>query len=219
MNKIRTADDSNRYRLALVAPDQAFFASEQKYGVGRLERLVSTNTLSAYQRGWDAYRAALDDGDADALEIVGPKMIAALTFMDAEATEAGHKPLAPETWEAPLPDGRVLCVVRSQAEASAVIRASNASDGQVYETTLPPDLAVTIRSQHEGRALVVVTLEEIGRLLAMAEAKAFGTAWEGTPAHSGVQQGEMAAYDLSRSGYPLDNPIPAAPPPHATLEF
>ena len=207
---IRTSQQADQFRMALIPIDQAFFASEQTWGVGRLERLVSPATLAAYQRGWTLYRAALEDGDGAALETVGPKMIRALEVMGAEAEAAGHKPLAPETWEASLPDGRVMVVVRSQAEASAVAWASRAADGLSYETTLPPDLAVTVRSQHEGRALVVLTLAEVGRLLTMAEGRAAGVEWEGTTTSgSGRQMDEMAAHDLARGGYPLSTPLAA----------
>ena len=157
MTRMTRPEDVDRFRRALIPVDEAFWASEQTWGVGRLERLVSPATLAAYQRGWTLYRAALEDGDGAALEVIGPKMIRALEVMAAEAEAAGYKPLAPETWEAALPDGRVMVVVRSQAEASAVLRASRAADGLSYETTLPPDIAVTVRSQHEGRALVVLT--------------------------------------------------------------
>ena len=51
LNKIRTADDADRFRMALIPVDQAFFASETKWGVGRLERIVSLSTLQAYRRG------------------------------------------------------------------------------------------------------------------------------------------------------------------------
>ena len=208
--KIRSPEDVDRFRRALIPVDEAFWASEQTWGVGRLERLVSPATLAAYQRGWTLYRAALEDGDGAALEVIGPKMIRALEVMAAEAEAAGYKPLAPETWEAALPDGRVMVVVRSQAEASAVVRASRAADGLAYETTLPPDLAVTVRSQHEGRALVVLTLAEVGRLLTMAEGRAAGVEWEGTTTSgSGRQMDELAAHDLVRSGYPLSTPLAA----------
>ena len=203
MNKIRTPDDHDRYRLALVPVDRAMWDSEQKWGVGRLERLVSTNTLAAYKRGWDQYRVAIEACDAAAVEAVGPKMIAALAFMDNEAEAVGHQPLAPDTWEAPMGRGVTLVVCRTGAEASAVLRAANARDGQSSETTLPPDLGVTVRHQHEGRALVVVTLAEIVRLMQAQETGLFGTRWEGSGAHSGVQQDEMTAYDTVRSGFPL----------------
>ena len=199
----------DRFRMALVPVDQAMWASEQKWGVGRLERLVSSSTLAAYRRGWDLYRTALEASDAAAVETVGPKMIAALVVMDAEATAAGHKPLASDTWEAAMGNGVTLVVVRTGAEASAVLRASRASreGAGSYETTLPPDLAITVRDQHEGRALVVVTMAEIVRLLRAQETGLWGTKWEGTPAESGRVMDEGAAADLVRSGYPLSEPI------------
>jgi hypothetical protein len=217
--KLRTADDNDRFRAAMIAPDEAFFASEQKWGVGRLERIISPSTLMAYQRGWSAYRQALESGDAAAVEAIGPKMIQALAVMDAEATAAGHKPLAPDTWEADMGNGVTLVVVRTNAEASAVLRASRAADGASYETTLPPDLAVTVRDLHEGRALVVITVAEIVRLLRAQETGLWGTKWEGTPAHSGRQADEMAAHDLVRSGYPMSEPLTVAQPSAVILDF
>ena len=219
VRKMRSPEDYARFKLSLVAVDQAFFASEQRWGVGRLERVVSPATLAAYQRGWTAYREALEAGDPDGLEAIGPKMVQALAVMAAEAEAAGCRPLDVATWEAALPDGRVLVVVNTQAEASAVLRASKAADGLSYETTLPPDLAITVRNQHEGRALVVVTMAEVGRLLLMAEGKAAGVEWEGTPAPSGRQQEEMAAHDLVRSGYPMAEPLALPTPSSVVLDF
>ena len=195
------------------------WASEQRWGVGRLERLVSPATLAAYQRGWSAYRVALDDCDGAAVESIGPKMIQALAVMAAEASAAGHQPLAPDTWEADMGNGVVLVVCRTSAEASAVLRASRASDGASYETTLPPDLAVTVRQQHEGRALVVVTMAEIVRLLQRSETGLWGTKWEGTPAASGRQLEEMAAHDMARSGYPMPAPLAVTEPSAVVLDF
>jgi len=237
--KLRTADDNDRFRAALIPVDEAMWESEQRYGVGRLERLVSPATLAAYQRGWSAYRLALEEGDAAAVEAIGPKMIQALAVMDAEATAAGHKPLDVSTWETALPDGRVLVVVRTVAEASAVIRAEKAPkavsaaprlgmtvvsdpvapEPPSTETTLPADLAVTVRQQHEGRALTVLTMAEVARLLLLAEGKISGVEWEGTPAHSGRQADEMAAHDMARSGYPMSEPLTVPQPSAVVLPF
>jgi hypothetical protein len=238
-HKLRSPDDSDRFRRALIQVDEAFFASEQRWGVGRLERLVSPATLAAYQRGWSAYRLALEEGDASALEAIGPKMIAALAFMDAESEAAGHKPLDVSTWETALLDGRVLVVVRTQAEASAVIRAEKApkaasaaprlgmtvvSDPVAPETpstesTLPVDIVATIRHQHEGRALTVLTMAEVARLLLLAEGKVSGTEWEGAAAHSGRQSDEMAAHDMARSGYPMSESLTVPQPSAVVLPF
>jgi hypothetical protein len=216
---IRTSEQADRFRISMIPVDQAFFESEQRWGVGRLERLVSPGTLAAWQRGWSAYRVALDDCDGAAVERIGPKMIQALAVMAAEATAAGHQPLAPDTWEADMGNGVVLVVVRTAAEASAVLRASRVSDGASYETTLPPDLAVTVRQQHEGRALVVVTMAEIVRLLQRSETGLWGTKWEGSAASSGRQLEEMAAHDMARSGYPMPAPLAVVEPSAVVLDF
>ena len=219
MNKLLTADDTDRFTRALVPTDQAFRASEAKWGIGRLERLVSTPTLAAYHRGWTAYRKALDEGDGPAIEAIGPRMVAALAFMDGEATRAGHGPLACETWEAPLADGSVLVVVRTLAEAHAVTRAVQAAAGGKPESGLPPDLMLAVRHQHEGRALAVWTMAEIAALVsaravpinavkaAFPGAEVTGAAWEGTSAPSAVQRHEYAAADHVRSGWPLDQAL------------
>jgi hypothetical protein len=203
----------------MVPIDEAMWASEQRWGVGRLERIISPTTLAAWQRGWSAYRVALDDCDGAAVESIGPKMVQALAVMSAEATAAGHQPLAPDTWEADMGNGVVLVVCRTSAEASAVLRASRASDGASFETTLPPDLAVTVRQQHEGRALCVITLAEIVRLLQRSETGLWGTRWEGTPAASGRQLEEMAAHDMARSGYPMPAPLAVTEPSAVVLDF
>lgn len=228
--KIRSPEDYDRFRLALVPIDEAFFASETRWGVGRLERLVSLDTLNAYRRGWSSYRDALEAADGEALEAIGPKMIAALAFMDAEAEAAGHKPLAVESWEAPLgDDGTVLVLVRTQAEQSAVVRASNGKsftgnpNGGMRvepgtETSLPPDVMLTVRSQHEGRAIECWTLGEVAALiLAYGSAARPSRKWEGTPAFTGRQMEEGAAADLVRQGHPLDEPIGADVKPAAKM--
>jgi hypothetical protein len=206
--------------LALVPVDAAFHASEQRWGVGRLERLVSPATLAAYSRGWTAYAAALNDSDGPAIEAIGPKMTRMLEIMGAEAEAAGHQPLATETWETELGHtGTTLVICRTKAEASHVIRQANGNrftatpggglqvEGQA-ETTLPPDIAVTVRHQHEGRRLDVWCLDEIANLiLAHGSVAREKGKWEGTPAHSGVQMDEGAPAEIVRNGYPLESAL------------
>jgi hypothetical protein len=228
---LRTADDVDRFRAALISVDQAFWDSEQRWGVGRLERIISPGTLASYRRGWDAYRAALEAGDPDALESIGPKMVKALAVMDTEATATGHKPLAPDTWETGMADGTVLVICRSNAEATATIRRqkttmfSAAPHGGMtvaVDDRLPPDLAVTVREQHDGRRLEVWTLAEIARLIEQHGSVAgdrSAKAWEGSPAPTGRQQDEMAAHDHARSGYPLEAPLDTPAPSAVVLPF
>lgn len=181
---IRTPSDRDRMTAALAPIDQAFMSSEARWGVGRLEMLVSTTTLASYRRGWVAYRQAITDGDATALESIAPKMLAALAFMDREATAAGHQPLAVERWEAALEDGSVLVVVRTMAEAHAIAR-----------------------DKSDGRSLVVWSMAELARMLPTLEIthaakEAFPGAEVvrvgGERAASGVQMAEGQVADWAR---------------------
>ena len=172
---------------------------------------MSAETLAGYRRGWAKWNEALMTGNAEGAEMLAPKMVAALVFMDNEATERGGLPLAPETWETPLPDGGVLVVVRTQAEASAVARAAAGK-----EANLPPDIMVTLRQQHADRSLVVMTLPEIARLISihnndpLGEIKrqwpdaTIGLAYEGDARPTGgAKYDEMAPYRHARQD-PLD---------------
>ena len=113
-----------------------------------------------------------------------------------------------------MPSGDVLVIARTLAEAHAATRLAR-------EGNLPPDMTLTLRAQHEGRALRVYTMAEIVRVLAAleasvtgethlpgseaarAEARASGTPWAGAAAVSGVQRPEGEIADRVRSGHPL----------------
>jgi hypothetical protein len=162
----------DRLKLALVGSDQVFRASEAKWGVGRLEYLVAPATLAAYRQGWIAFRAACDALDAEAVERLTPKLAAALAFMDAEATAAGHAPLAVDRWEAPVADGSVLVLVRTLAEAHAVA------------------------GMPDERRLTIFSLPEVAAVLPMLEAVCVAKqTFPGAVVRSGVQGGEGDAAD------------------------
>lgn len=176
---IRSPHDTERCILAITPVDEAFRASEAKWGVARLERLVGTASLAAYRRGWTLWREAVLEGNADQLEAVGPKMVIALQVMDAEATAAGHKPLSGDRWEAATDDGRVLVVVRTQAEAHAIAR-----------------------EPKDGRDVVVWTMDELARMVrALESVDAVKLAFPGAEVVrlSGVQRSEGFVSDWATS--------------------
>lgn len=135
----KTPVDHDRIQAAVIGVDQAWRDVEATWGAGRLPALVSDATRLSLRRGMDAWQTALTYGDADVVENLAPKIRAALVFMEREATTLGHAKLTPEVWETRREDGTVIAIVRTQAEASAVVR--------------------------DGRALEVWTLEEIARVL------------------------------------------------------
>ena len=70
---MRSPEDYSRFKLTLVQVDQAFWESEQKWGSVGSRDWSAPPALAAWQRGWSVHREALEAGDPDALEAVGPK--------------------------------------------------------------------------------------------------------------------------------------------------
>lgn len=121
--------------------DNARWAMHQKWGAGRLELLVDDLTRARFARQRVTWVAALKAGwdspflTRDQLALVEQKAAAmqrGWAAMDAIAEVAGHRPVAPWVWEAPLADGTVAAFVQTQAEVGKVI-----ADGRhVYVFTL-----------------------------------------------------------------------------------
>ena len=119
-------------------------------------------------------------------------MIQALNVMDAEAKAAGHEPLYADTWETMLPDGRVLCVVRTNAEAHRLAAAAKLGE----DGTMPADIASAIHHQRQGRELVIWTLAELARVLpALDVVNEIKRTWPGALITSGPHTGESDAND------------------------
>jgi hypothetical protein len=192
---------------ALAPVDEAFREVERYWGVGRLERLVSAATLESYRRGWTQWRKAIETGDTLAVQMLGPKMIAALQIMGREATAAGHKAISVDAFEAVMADGRVLVVVRTTAEAHRLARGRDlGADGD-----LPPDIASAVHHQRAGRELVVWTMSELARVLpALDVVNEIKRSWPGALITSGPTTGENDANDWA-TGDPLRQAIEGQP--------
>jgi hypothetical protein len=193
--------------MAALAPvDEAFRKSEQKWGVARLERLVSARTLESYRRGWLQWRSAIEANDIFAVQRIAPLMIKALTLMDKEATDAGETPLSVESWECLMPDGRVLVVVRTSAEASAIATAAKLGKDA---TAVPADLVPVIRHQHGGRQLCVWTIGELARMVDKFDlVNSITRAWPGAKITTGPITSEGDIHDWVTAD-PVRNAIEA----------
>ncbi len=171
--------DNDAINNATITLDNASSAAEAKWGVGRLVRLVSEETRASFHRGWEAWRAAVASRDAARVQSVVAKMCQAWAYMDREATAAGHAPLSPVVWEARMPDGRVLAVVRTMEEAHAV--------------------------QRENRAIVVWTMDELARVLPRLElVNAIKAEFPGATVDRVVQHGPSFAQDWATSSDMMD---------------
>jgi hypothetical protein len=199
INPIKVPWQHDAMMAAITPVDEAFRRIEMKYGVGRLERLVSSATLEAYRRGWLKWREAIEGHDTPAAQSLGPKMIAALRFMEKEADAAGAEPLSVETWEAVMADGRVLVVVKTTAEASEVGRAAKLG----LDAELPPDLTRILEHQRAGREVVVWTMGELARVLPTFDMIGqIKRTWPGAVITSGPVTGENDASDWA-TGNPV----------------
>lgn len=196
MSRISVPWQHDALMAALVPVDEAFRRAEAKWGVGRLERLVSPATLQSYHRGWVQWRKAIESYDTPAVQSLGPKMIKALAFMDKEADAAGAARLSVETWEALLEGGRVLVIVKTMAAASQIGRAA----GLGLDAELPPDLARVVQHQREGREIVVWTMGELARVLPRFDlVQTIKRTWPGATVTSGPVTGENDAHDWATS--------------------
>ncbi len=109
-------------RSHLDGADYLAIEMERKWGAGRLRLLVTPEM----RRRFDSQRLKLNQavmaGDVGDLEREAGRMVKAWMALDAAAEAAGAIPLSPGTWDAPMADGRVLALVRTNEEALHVSR-------------------------------------------------------------------------------------------------
>ena len=133
--------EHDQIRSALAGLDAVAHECELRWGRGRLRLLVDDDLRARFDR----QRRRLDESLMDKprwndVRPVIEAMRRGWQVLDLAAAQAGCQPLAPEVWETTLPDGRVVAVVRSIAEASGV--------------------------EPTGRDVTVWTLDEVGRVIA-----------------------------------------------------
>jgi hypothetical protein len=191
------ATESERVTAAIVPTDAIARAAERRWGVARLEALVSAQTLLRWREGWQIYATAVRHADVDTVERLAPKIAQAIRAMEAEAEAAGHQHLAPDAWEAPLADGRVLVVCRSFAEAHALVAASRAQHGHggAEGGEGPPEAGM--------RERVVWTMEELAAVLPTLEITYQAKlSFPGARVSSSVIRSESFAHDWATDDMP-----------------
>lgn len=94
---------------ALAPFDTAARAMERKWGVNRLEGLVSPETAARYGSALGKMNAAIEANDPAETAIRVGVCVRGMAALDAEATAAGHRPLPPAVQEIEV--GGQLCVV------------------------------------------------------------------------------------------------------------
>jgi len=121
---------AGRIYAAMQPVDQMAIVMEGRWGVGRLERIVSVDTASRFGAAREKLNQAIDANDADLVTAKASVMVRAWQALDKEATDAGHEHLKVEAWVAHDDEGQAFTVVKTLAEAHAVAKQEVA--GRVY---------------------------------------------------------------------------------------
>ncbi len=92
---------------------------ESRWGVARLERLVSFDMAQKWKRQMDRLNEAIATSDVFTLPEIVNGTIRGYEAMEADAIAQGHKPHeAPFAWTVGLPSGRTLAIVRHHKDAA-----------------------------------------------------------------------------------------------------
>lgn len=106
--------------FALGPFDIAARAMERKWGINRLEGLVSPAMAAKYGAALAHMNACIGSDNPTDTASAAANCIKGLSAMDAEATAAGHQPITPEAWEFEL-DGKTCALLRDDAAWPAYV--------------------------------------------------------------------------------------------------
>ena len=180
-------------RAYVDGADQTASEMEAKWGVDRLRLLVPPELREKFDRQRYLFNQAIWEGDLEQVRREAGRMTTAWLALDRAATAAGKTPLSPQVWEIPVSDP-VLADDPTRA---------------AYVVAIVPDDATAHRVLSEGRKVVVYTLEEIGRFLALypdvARAKLVIPGATVTAVRRSVDD-PLSAFHDSKAG--LDDPVP-----------
>jgi hypothetical protein len=101
--------------------DTAFCEVESRWGIGRLERLVSYDMAQKWKVQMEKLNKAISENDIFTLPELVNGTIRGFVALEANAVAQGHKPHeAPFAWTVGLPSGKTLAIVRHPKDASLV---------------------------------------------------------------------------------------------------
>lgn len=112
--------DAQKVKNALMDYDRVVRGVEARFGIDRLPDLVDAEMRDRWWKQWDILNEAIEGGRPDVVERAVEVTIRACGVLEARALELGAKPLTGDRWEAELPDGGVMAIVRDQHEVAGV---------------------------------------------------------------------------------------------------
>ena len=172
-------------QAAVDGADSVAAEMEARWGVDRLRLLVALELREKFDRQRYLYNQAIWHGELIDVQTHAARMTKAWQALDTAATANGKQPLDAMVWEVTVGDGE-------NATVAAIVQ-----DGHQAHKVIA-----------EGRAVVVYTLEEIGRLLhafpAIAKAK---QVWPGSTVTATRKTINDPLDGIGDSDRPLDEPL------------
>lgn len=123
-----TRDEHDAIQAVIDGVDEVARQQEIKWGVGRLELLVSDELREKFRRQQRRFDEAITEHDVEKVRQAGNGMRRGWEVLDKAATQAGATNIDPDIWEIGLSDGRVVALCRSNAEAYAAYQANRKAD-------------------------------------------------------------------------------------------
>lgn len=118
-NKRITWPEYDAIQAVIDGVDQVAQQMERKWGVGRLELLVSDELREKFRRQQRRFNEAIQERDVYKVRQAGDGLRRGWSALNAAATSAGAKELSPLVWEIQMPDGRVAAFCRDNTDAYA----------------------------------------------------------------------------------------------------
>jgi len=112
----------DRIQNALVEHDRVVAEYEGRWGIDRLQELVSQELREKFYQQRGKLNAAIDANDGKEVQHQVQVMLRAYAALEKAAKDAGQKELTGEYWEMVMPDDRVLAVTKTMAESGKVAR-------------------------------------------------------------------------------------------------
>jgi hypothetical protein len=123
-----TRGEYDAIQAAVDGVDEVARQMEERWGVGRLELLVSDELREKFRKQFRRFNEAIQEHDVEKVRQSGGGMRRAWEALDKAATAAGAQQLDPDIWEIQLSDGRVVALCRTRPDAFAIYRAGRHMD-------------------------------------------------------------------------------------------
>ena len=131
--------------------DEIAHSYEQKWGVGRLERLVPANLVDKFAAQRNILNELLTKNAPERIERAAAGMARAWQALDKAATEAGHVPLPKEIWTARhKKTGDIISIYRGNIELVDLLDAKGLAFSVDEIVSLIPAIVIKAKREFPG---------------------------------------------------------------------